>query len=63
MMSYNYPEGTISYVSVLLKKKTKKNVQDLCPYGRKLILFGVILDSKKKESQTVIEEGVTVCRK
>ena len=57
MMSYNYPEGTISYISVLIKK----NVHDQCPYGQKPVLFGVILDSKR-ESQTVIEEGVAVCR-
>ena len=52
-----HTEGTVSYISVLIEK----NVHDLCPYGQKLVLFGVILDSKR-ESQTVIEKWVTVCR-
>ena len=32
--SYNYPEGTISNISVLIEKKKKvKNVHEPCPYA------------------------------
>ena len=63
MMSYNYPEGTISYISVLIEKKNKKKKKTSMtrvPMGKSQYYLAIILDSKKENQ--IIEEGVVVCR-